>query len=67
MGEVARDGQPRYGPHDHDRGEPSMPRQNWYIIAAVVAVLIILAYACVPRQATTPTLTPATGTMGAKP
>ena len=44
-----------------------MPRRNWYVIAAVVAVLIIVAYACVPRRATTPTLTPATGTMGAKP
>ena len=44
-----------------------MPRRNRYVIAAVVAVLIIVAYACVPRRATTPTLTPATGTMGAKP
>ncbi len=44
-----------------------MPRRNWYIIAAVVAALIILAYARVPRQATTPTMTPATGTMGTKP
>ena len=66
-GTMACDGRPRYGPRDHDRGEPSMPRRNRYVIAAVAAALIILAYACVPRQATAPTMTPATGTIGTKP
>ncbi len=41
-----------------------MTARNWYILAAVF-VLLVLAYACVPREASPPATTttpPATGT-----
>jgi hypothetical protein len=45
-------------------GAPVTAR-NWYILAAAVVVVLVLAYACVPRGASPPAATtapPATGT-----
>jgi hypothetical protein len=59
---------PGYGPARPNREETPVPARNWYVIIAVVAVVIVLAYLLglfghgTPPATTTTTAPPATGT-----